>query len=89
MTLKCQIKSIYASLYADRASLIVQLVKNLPLQETQVRFLVWEDPLEKEMATHSSILAWRNPWTEEPGRLQSIRSQESNTTEQLSTHISA
>ena len=85
MTLKCQIKSIYASLYADRASLIVQLVKNLPLQETQVRFLVWEDPLEKEMATHSSILAWRNPWTEEPGRLQSIRSQESNTTEQLST----
>ena len=72
MTLKCQIKSIYASLYADRASLIVQLVKNLPLQETQVRFLVWEDPLEKEMATHSSILAWRNPWTEEPGGLQSI-----------------
>jgi len=41
------------------------------------------------MATHSSILAWRNPWTEEPGRLQSIGSQESNTTEQLSTHIPA
>ena len=69
MTLKCQIKSIYASLYADRASLIVQLVKNLPLQETQVRFLVWEDPLEKEMATHSSILAWKISGTKELGRL--------------------
>ena len=58
MTFKCQFKSIYASLYVDRASLIVQLVKNLPaMQETQVQFLVWEDLLEKEMATHSSILA--------------------------------
>ena len=54
------------------ASFIAQSVKNLPaMQETQVRFLGWEDPLEKEMATHSSILAWRIPWTEEPGRLQS------------------
>ena len=53
-----------------RASLIAQLIKNLPaMQETQVRFLGQEDPLEKEMATHSSILAWRIPWTEEPGRL--------------------
>ena len=52
------------------ASLIAQLVKNLPaMQETRVRFLSWEDPLEKEMATHSSILAWRIPWTEEPGGL--------------------
>ena len=52
------------------ASLIAQLVKNLPaMQETWVRFLSWEDPLEKEMATHSSILAWRIPWTEEPGGL--------------------
>ena len=52
------------------ASLVAQLVKNLPaLQETQVQFLDCEDPLEKEMATHSSILAWRIPWTEEPGRL--------------------
>ena len=42
------------------------------VRETQVRSLGWEDPLEKEMATHSSILAWRVPWTEEPGRLQSI-----------------
>ena len=63
------------------------MVKNLSeIQETQVQFLVWEDPLEKEMATHSSILAWRNPWTEEPGRLQSIGSQESNTTEQLNSN---
>ena len=42
------------------------------MQETQVRFLGWEDPLEKEMATHSSILAWRIPWTEEPGGLLSM-----------------
>ena len=45
-----------------------------------VQFLGWEDPLEKEMTTHSSILAWRIPWTEEPGRLQSVGSQESDTT---------
>ena len=52
------------------ASLVAQSVKNLPaMQGTQVRFLGWEDPLEKEMATHSSILAWRIPWTEEPGGL--------------------
>ena len=55
------------------ASLIAQLVKNLPaMQETWVRFLGPENPLEKEMATHSSILAWEIPWTEEPGWLQSI-----------------
>ena len=52
------------------ASLVAQLVKTLPaMQETQVRSLGWEDPLEKEMATHSNILAWRIPWTDEPGRL--------------------
>ena len=52
------------------------MVKSLPaMQETWVRSLVGEDPLEKEMATHSSILAWRIPWTEEPGRLQSMGSQ--------------
>ena len=50
------------------------------MQETQVLFLGWEDPLEKEVATHSSILTWRIPWTEEPGRLQSMGSQESDTT---------
>ena len=49
------------------------MVKNLPtMQKTQVRFLGQEDPLEKGMATHSSILAWKIPWTEEPGRLQSM-----------------
>ena len=46
------------------------------MQETQVRSLGWEDPLEKEMATHSSILAWRIPWTEEPDGLQSMGMQE-------------
>ena len=52
------------------------MVKNLPaIQETQVRSLGQEDPLEKGMAAHSSILAWRIPWTEEPGRLQSMGSQ--------------
>ena len=50
-----------------------QTVKNLPArQETWVQFLGWEDPLEKGMATHSSILAWRIPWTEESGGLQSV-----------------
>ena len=57
------------------------MVKNLPaIQETQVQFLGQEDPLEKEMATHSSILALRIPWSEELGRLQLIGSQESDTT---------
>ena len=61
--------------------LMAQLVNHLPaMQETQVQFLCWEDPLEKEMATHSSILAWRIPWTERPDRLQSTGSQESDTT---------
>ena len=55
---------------------MVQMVKNLPtMWETQVQSLGREDPLEKEMATRSSILAWRIPWTEEPGRLQSMESQ--------------
>ena len=62
-------------------SLIAQLVKNPPaMQETWVQFLVWEDPLEKEMATHSCILAWETLWTEEPGGLQSMGSQEMDTT---------
>ena len=50
------------------------------MQETQVQFLGQEDPLEKEMAIHSSILAWKIPWAEEPGGLQSMGSQESDTT---------
>ena len=58
------------------ASLVAQMVNCLPtMQETQVQFLGWEDPLEKEMATHSSILAWKISWMEEPGRLQSMGSQ--------------
>ena len=64
-------------------SLVAQLVKNLPeVQETRVRSLGWEDPLEKEMATHSSILAWKISWTEEPGGLQSMGLQR-GTTERL------
>ena len=59
-----------------RASLVAQTVKNLTaMQETLVQSLGWEDPLEKEMATHSSILAWRIPWTDEADRLQSMGSQ--------------
>ena len=59
-----------------RSPLVAQMVKNLPaMQETQVQSLDLEDPLEKGIATHSSILAWRIPWTEEPGRLQSMESQ--------------
>ena len=55
---------------------IAQMVKNLPaMQETQVQLLGQEDPVEKEMATHSSILAWEIPWAEEPGGLQSVGSQ--------------
>ena len=52
----------------ERASLVAQRIKHLPaMWETLVRYLGWEDPLEKEMATHSSILAWEIPWTEKPG----------------------
>ena len=58
------------------ASLVAQAVKNLSaMQETWVKSWVWEDPLEKGMATHSNFLAWRIPWTEEPGRLWSTESQ--------------
>ena len=61
---------------------MAQTVKNLSaMPEIWVRSLDWDDPLEKEMATHSSILAWRFPWTEEPSGLQSVGCKESNTTE--------
>ena len=71
------------SIFGDRVfkdvikfSLVAQTVKNLPeMQETRVRSLGWEDPLEKKMETHPSILAWRIPWTEKPDRLQFIGSQ--------------
>ena len=62
--------------FPDGASPVAQTVKNLPArQETWVRSLGWEDPLQKEMATHSNILAWEIPSTEEPSRLLSVESQ--------------
>ena len=73
--------SIKFDLY--RASLVAQTVKNLSeMQGTQVWSLGQEDPLEKEMAAHSSILAWRIPWTEDPGGLQSMGCEELDMTEQ-------
>ena len=70
------------------ASLVAQTVKRLStMRETWVQYLGWEDPLEKEMAIHSSTIAWKIPWTEEPGRLQSIGHNESDTTEQLHFHF--
>ena len=70
---------------------MAQTVKNLPaMQETQLQSLGKEEPLEKGMVTHSSIPAWRIPWTKEPDRLQSMGRKESDTTEQLThthTHI--
>ena len=61
---------------------MAQTVKSLStVQETQVQSLGWEDSLEKEMAIHSSSIAWKIPWTEEPGRLQSMGRKESDTTE--------
>ena len=65
-----------ASFVKDKASLVAQTGKRLStIRETQVRSLHWEDPLEKEMAIHVSTIAWKIPWTEEPGRLQSMGSQ--------------
>ena len=62
------------------ASLVAQMLKNLPaMWETWVQFLSWEDPLEEGMATHSNILTWRIPWTQEPGGLQSMELQKSQT----------
>ena len=66
------------------------MVKNFPvMQETQVQSLGWEDLLEKGMATHSSILAWRSPWTEKPGRLQSMGCKVLDMTKQLSLSFRA
>ena len=66
---------------------MAQLVKNPPaMQETWVQSLGWKDPLEKEIATDSSILAWEIPWTEESGGLQSMGSKESDTTKHACTH---
>ena len=78
------------TLQCSWASLVAQTVKNLPaMRETWVPSLVWENSLEEGMATHSSILAWKIPWTEEPGMLQSTGSQrviQLFVTEGLSTH---
>ena len=82
----CGLKSLYtyrghfskftATLHLNEASLVAQMVRNLlAVQETWVWSLGWEDPLEKGMTTHSSILAWEMPWTEEPEGLQSTGSQ--------------
>ena len=74
---KCQLGTDANSICPEyKDSLVTQTVKSLPaMWETQVHSLGWEDPLEKEIAIHSSILAWKIPWTEEPGRLQSMRLQ--------------
>ena len=82
------IKTAYSNTWAPRpqvrASMVAQGAKSLSaMQETWVRFLGQEDPLEKGMATHCSILAWRIPWSEEPGQLQSMGHKESDTTEWL------
>ena len=75
---------LLVNIITEYSRLVAQMVKNLPaMQETQVQSLGQEDPLEKGMVTHSSILAWRMPWTEEPGGLQSMGSQRVSTTEGL------
>ena len=86
----CIYMCIYINTYM--ASLVAQTVKRLPtMRETRVRYLGREEPLEKEMAIHSSTLAWKVPCTEEPGRLQSMGSQrvskESDTTERINFHF--
>ena len=81
---KVMLKTLQANLNSTWTSLLAQTVKHLPtVWETQVQSLGWEDLLEKEMATHSSILAWKIPWMEEPGRLQSMGSKELDMTERL------
>ena len=76
---QCYSCGIMCVQYETGVSLVVQIVKNLhAMQETQVQSLGQEDPLEKGMATHSSILAWEIPWAEEPSRLQSMGCKESN-----------
>ena len=68
--LKSRDITLSTKVHIVKASLVDQMVKNLPaMQETRVQSLGWEDPLKKEMATHSSVLAWKITWMEEPGRL--------------------
>ena len=79
-------QSILSLLLPSRGSLVTQTVKNLPeMPENKIRSLGQEDPLEKGMATHSSIPAWRIPWTQEPGRLHGVA--ELDTTERLTLSI--
>ena len=67
---------LWLPVYFWVSTLVAQMIEHLPtMRETQVQSLGWEDPLRKEMATHSSTLAWKIPWTEKPGRLQSMGSQ--------------
>ena len=76
LTPQGMLKDYFRCLFDVRTSLVAQTVKRLStMQETQVRSLGREDPLEKEMAIHSSTIAWKIPWTQEPGRLQSMGSQ--------------
>ena len=78
IVLRWKVKIFYLTFFffLNGASLVAQLVKNLPaVWETWVQTLSWEDLPEQGVATHCSILAWRIPWTEEPGRLQSMGSQ--------------
>ena len=80
--------AISANLYILLDFLMAQTVRNLPVMwEIWVQSLSWEDPLEKGRATHSSILAWRIPWTEEPGGLQSMGYKESDMTKDYHFHI--
>ena len=73
MNEKAEVREIKQKLIVHQASQVAQTVKSLPeMQETQIQSLGWEDPPEKVIATHSIILAWRIPWTEEPGGLQSM-----------------
>ena len=76
------------AIYEKPLPLVPQMVKNLPaMQKTQIQCLGQEDTLEKGMVTHSSILAWRIPGTEEPGGLQSMESQKADTTEELTLSV--
>ena len=85
----CQL-TLKRAILSDSASLVAQTVKHLPtVWETRVRSLGWEDPLEKEMATHSSTLAWKIPWKEKPGRLQSMGSQRVGRNWATSPHLSS
>ena len=87
--MRCVRENRFLTLLKSSASLVAQSKNPSAMQETWVQFFGWEDPLEKEIATHSSILAWRIPWIEEPGRLQSMGLQKSDTTYQLNYYKSS